>query len=134
MSEPRPISPADRTTAPFWDATTQRRLVIQRCDACDAYQHYPRSFCIACEANDPPFVEASGRASIVSFSIVHRAPHPAFEAPYAVALVRLDEGPTLLTNIVTGDLDAIRCDQRVTLIWEELPDGRALPLFTPEGT
>lgn len=134
MSEPRPISPHDRTTAPFWDASRERRFVIQRCDACDAYQHYPRSFCISCEANDPPFVEASGRATIVSYSIVHRAPHPAFTAPYAIALVRLDEGPVLLTNIVTDDLDALRCEQRVTLTWEPLPDGRELPLFTPEGT
>lgn len=134
MSEPRPIAAPDTTTSPFWEATTQRRLVIQRCDACDATQCYPRSFCIACEANEPPFVEASGHATIVSFSVVHRAPHPAFAAPYAVALVRLDEGPVLLTNIVTDDLDALACDQRVQLDWEPLPDGRALPIFIPGRT
>lgn len=134
MSEPRPISPPDQTTAAFWDATRDRRLVVQRCTRCGHVQHYPRSFCTGCGVADPATIEASGAATIVSFTIVHRAPHPAFTPPYVVALVRLDEGPVLLTNLVTDDLDALACEQPVHLTWEALPDGRHLPLFTPGRT
>ena len=63
---------------------------------------------------------------------MHRAPGPAAPAaPYAVALVRLAEGPVVLTNVVAADLEALVCDAPVTLAWEPLADGRSLPVFAP---
>lgn len=133
MSEPRPIAPADSVTAPWWDATREGRLLVQRCDACGHTQHYPRNICTACGTLDPGYAEASGRGTIWSFTVVHRAPHPAFTPPYVVALVRLAEGPVLLANVVGAEPGALRCDMPVTLCWEDLPDGRKLPMFTPGG-
>lgn len=133
MNEPRPISPPDRATAPFWDATREHRLVIQRCGRCDHVQHYPRLHCTSCGAPDPEPFEVSGHGTIWSYTVVYRAPGLAFNAPYIVALVRLEEGPVLMTNIVACSIDEVRCDQRVIVTWEDLPDGRALPLFTPIG-
>jgi hypothetical protein len=123
----RPISPADAMTAPWWEATKQRRFLLQRCDACGHHQHYPRSICTSCHARDLPYVDASGRGTIYSFSEVHRAPDPAFEPPYLVALVRLEEGPVVMGNVIGGG--EVACDAAVVLDWEALPDGRMLPQF-----
>lgn len=133
MSEPRPVAPPDKITESWWNGTRERRLLIQRCAACEHVQHYPRSTCTACGSTSLSDVEASGRGAVYSFTVVHRAPHPAFEPPYVVALVRLDEGPLLMSNIAGSPPEDLRCDMPVTLVWEDLPDGRRLPLFAPTG-
>jgi hypothetical protein len=131
MSEPRPVPEPDETSAPWWRATREGRLTLQKCGSCGQIQHYPRSICTACGGSSLEFVPASGRGTVYSHSTVHRSPHPAFEPPYVVALVRLDEGPVLLTNIVGCDPSDVRCDQQVRVEWEPLSDGRMLPMFTP---
>ncbi|HVL80562.1 MAG TPA: Zn-ribbon domain-containing OB-fold protein [Actinomycetota bacterium] len=130
MSEPRPIAPPDALTAPWWEATSEERLLVQRCGSCGNAQHYPRSLCTKCWSADLAYVESPGEGEVYSYTVVHRSPHPAFAAPYTVALVRLDEGPVILTNIVGGE---VGCGSRVRVVWEDLSDGRKLPLFTPVG-
>jgi uncharacterized OB-fold protein len=128
----RPVAAADGVTEPWWDATRSRRLVVQRCDACGHHQHYPRALCTACSSTSLSFVEARGTGSVYSYTVVHRSPHPAFTPPYVVALVRLDEGPVLLTNITGCAPEDVRCDMRVRVAWEPpLEDGRRVPVFTP---
>ena len=125
----KPVAAPDNVTQQWWDATRERRLLVQYCDACGHAQLYPRSSCTACYAATLSWIEASGRGTVYSHTTVHRAPHPAFEAPYVVALVRLEEGPIVMGNIA-GE---VRCDQPVTAVWEDLPDGRNLLQFTPTG-
>lgn len=120
----------DADTAPWWDATRERRLLVQRCKACGLAQHPPRALCTRC-GGEPVLVDASGHGRVWSFSVVRRPPSQAFVAPYAVALVRLAEDPVLLSRVVGCPLAAIRCDEPVTVAWEPLPDGRHLPVFTP---
>lgn len=118
-------------TRAWWDATREQTLMVQRCASGHA-QLYPRSLCVTCGSTDLALEPVAGNATIWSFSIVQRSPAPeVFPAPYAVALVRLAEGPVLTTNIVTDNLDELACDRPVGLVWEALPDGRHLPLFTP---
>jgi uncharacterized protein len=130
------LPPVDATTAPWWDATRERRLLIQSCIACGHLQHYPRALCTGCGGTELGWVEAAGTGTVDSFSVVHRA-LPGFEAPYVVARVRLTEGVVLLSNVVaptddaTLDHEALRCDQPVRLRWRPLSDGRALPVFAP---
>lgn len=124
----RPVAPADGSTRAWWDATREHRLLIQRCGGCASRQFYPRPTCTTCGHDGFIYDEASGAGTIYSFTVVHRAPHEAFTAPYVVALVRLAEGSVLLTN-VTGEP---RCDAPVRLTWVDLPDGRALPTFQTE--
>lgn len=119
----------DEVTAPWWAATRERRLLVQRCRDCGAYQHYPRALCTACASTDLEFVPASGRGTVYSHTTVHRAPDPEFPAPYVVALVRLDEGPVLMTNL----LDDAGCDEPVVVEWRPLDDGRHLPVFRKGG-
>jgi uncharacterized OB-fold protein len=132
MSEPRPIAPADHSTEAWWEATREGRFLVQRCETCGHRQHYPRNICTACGGMALTYDEATGRATIYSHTTVRRAPHPAFTPPYVVALVRLEEGPVVLSNIVGVDPGALRCDMPLRLVWEDLPDGRKLPLFTGE--
>ena len=127
----RPVAAPDNVTAGWWAATSERRLTVQRCRACGGAQLYPRPLCTSCGGTDLELVGATGRGTVHSMTVVHRAPHPAFTPPYVVALVRLDEGPTMMTNVVGCDPAAVHIDQRVEVTWHDLDDGRRLPLFTP---
>jgi uncharacterized OB-fold protein len=118
-------------TEPWWAATRECRLLVQRCRACGRFQHYPRYLCVHCSSTDLEFVDASGSGRVYSFTVVHRAPSTAFKTPYVVALVRLAEGPLLLTNIVGPAPGEVRCDMAVTVAWTPLSDGRNLPVFKP---
>lgn len=128
----RPDPPVTPDTQAWWDATREQRLTVQRCRACGHRQLYPRIVCTACSGQNLELVDSTGRGRVYSFSVVHRSPDPErFRPPYAVGLVRLDEGPVLTTNLLADPLESLECDQPVTVVWEPLPDGRHLPLFTP---
>ena len=131
MAEVQPLPEVTPDTEQWWDATRERRLVIQRCRQHGHLQHYPRSLCTRCGSTDLDFVDASGRGTIYSHTTVHRAPSPDVRVPYVVALVRLDEGPVLLTNIIDCPPEDLRCDMPVEVSWRELSDGRNLPVFRP---
>lgn len=122
----KPVAPPDNVTQPWWDATRDGKLLVQRCRSCGHAQLYPRSSCTSCYGTDLTWQPASGRGVIYSHTMVHRAPHPAFTPPYVVALIRLEEGPMVMAN-VDGD---VRCDQPVRAMWEDLEDGRKLLQFT----
>jgi uncharacterized OB-fold protein len=126
----QPSAP-DEVTAPWWDATREHRLILQCC-ACGTVQHPPRALCTGCgSTSELGWREVSGRATVDSLTTVMRAPAAGFEPPYVVARVRLAEGPVLLTNIA-GSTPAI--GDQVRLVWRDLADGRALPIFTQEET
>lgn len=131
MSGLRSLAEPSPEWAEWWDATRERRLLIQRCTGCGNHQHYPRPLCTKCGSADLAWDEAAGSAVVYSCTTVHRAPVPVPATPYVVALVRLAEGPVLLTNIVGCDPDDVRCDLPVMLTWEAVEDGRNVPLFRP---
>lgn len=119
----------DEVTQPWWDATRDCRLLLQKCDRCEHIQHYPRAMCVMCSSFDVSWVPSQGRGIVDSFTVVHRAPHPDLETPYVIARIRLDEGPTILSRIVSADESQLSCDARVSLEWMDIPDGYKLPVF-----
>jgi uncharacterized OB-fold protein len=127
------LPPVDPLTAPWWDATREHRLLLQRCSGCGALQHHPRTVCTGCGATEGlGWVDASGIGRLDCATEVHRAPAPGVEVPYVVARVRLAEGPLLLTHLVgTAPQDAYDVDLEVG--WRPLPDGRNLPVFHVRG-
>jgi hypothetical protein len=127
------VAPPDRDTLGWWDATRERKLVLQTCGACRSTQHYPRAVCIACGSPELAWSGTPGEGTVESFTVVHRSPMPALKPPYAVALVRLVKGPVLLTNIVNCAPEDLRIGLRVAVAWRPLPDGRHLPVFEPTG-
>lgn len=136
MKHPAPRT--GRDASPLWQFARERRLSVPRCPKCHSFQWPPRSRCPKCLA-DTVWQDVSGRGEIVSFSVVHRAVNPdlADEVPYTVAIVELDEGVRLLTNIVCDDPDRLRCGRRVEVRFEATADPEMwVPVFSPvrEGT
>jgi uncharacterized OB-fold protein len=117
----------DALTRPFWAAASERRLVMQCCAACDRFQFYPRPFCLACGSDRLEWREVAGSGTVYAATTVHLRYDPAFEPPYTVAIVELDAGPRLLTQLVG---DAAGIGERVTLAWHERPGLPPLPFFS----
>jgi uncharacterized OB-fold protein len=113
-------------TQPFWDAAAQGKLMVGHCDACGAPHFYPRAICPFCFSDKTGLKQASGQGTIYSYSVMRRAP-----VPYAIAYVTLAEGPTMMTNIVDCDLDAIKIGQKVRLVFKPSDGGPPVPMFTP---
>ena len=116
---------------PFWQATAEGRLTLQRCSACDAVVWWPRSLCPECSSFDLTWFEATGNGTVYSYTVVERAPGSwGRSAPYVLAYVELDEGPRLMTNLVDCDPEAVAIDAAVQVIWHDTGEGNALPRFT----
>jgi uncharacterized OB-fold protein len=113
-------------TKPFWDAAARGVLLVKRCAACGEAHHYPRALCPFCFSAETRWEEASGKGKIYSYSVMRRTAEP-----YAIAYVTLAEGPTMLTNIVDCDLDAIRIGQAVRVVFKPSEGGPPVPMFAP---
>ncbi|MBX3566511.1 MAG: OB-fold domain-containing protein [Rhizobiaceae bacterium] len=120
------LGAADPTTEPFWQACAEHRLTVQRCTACGNSQLYPRPFCLACESDALGWVEASGGGIIYSLTTVRLPVIDELKPPYYLALVDLDEGPRLLTNIVS---DKASIGDRVGVEWRARDGLPPLPVF-----
>ena len=120
-------------TKPFWDGCKKHELHIQECLECESHQFYPRLYCMRCMSDRVHWVRASGRATIVSFTVVHRPVTKAFEAdvPYVVALVKLEEGPQLMTNIVGCDPQEVHIEMQVSTAFEDWSDEISVLKFKP---
>jgi hypothetical protein len=131
--EPRPVPETTAFAAPFWAAAREHRLVLQHCPRCDRVQHFPRAWCTNCLNDVMEYVDASGSGTVYSFTVVRRTPNPAFTGrlPYVLALVDLDEGVRIYTNIVGCDPDDVRVGQRVRASFEDIDDEHSVVLFTP---
>ena len=121
-----PAPEANPETRPFWEAAADGRLLIGKCRSCGKPHYYPRASCPLCGSDATELVQASGRGAVYSYSVMRRVP-----VQYALAYVTLDEGVTMMTNIVDCDLDAIRIGQRVRLVFKPSEGGPPVPMFTP---
>lgn len=118
-------------SAPFWEGCRQGELRVQHCPGCGHHQFYPRPHCLDCGRADPHWVVSGGRGVVTTYTRVHVPLDEtwAAEAPYWLALVRLDEGPTLMTNLV--DTDEAHVGMPVAVQFRTRRDGTTLPVFAP---
>jgi hypothetical protein len=121
---PAPI--ANPETAAFWQAAEAGKLLLKRCRACGKPHWYPRAHCPFCFSAETEWREGQGTGTIYSYSIMRRA-----AVPYAVAYVTLDEGVTMLTNIVNCDFDRLRIGQNVRVVFHPSDGGPPVPMFAP---
>ena len=130
---PRPLPVPTQATQPFWDATAQQKLLVQRCGDCQHRQSIPRLFCTRCLSDNIQWDASPGLGHIYTFTVNHRAanPHMADKVPYVVAVVQLDEGTRLMANIVNVAPDAVRIGDRVQVRFLPLTDTLSLPQFEP---
>ena len=119
-------------TQHFWDGTRSGELRLQRCEDCSRVYFPPRPFCPACASRKVSVFAASGRGVLWSYVIHHRNV-PGFTPPYAIAVVQLEEGPRMMTNIVDCPQtpEALVLDMPLEVAFEKLDDDITLPLFRP---
>jgi uncharacterized protein len=120
-----PTPMMNEETVPFWDATADGKLLLKRCNDCTEFHWYPRSKCPFCHSGNTSWVESAGTGVVYSFSVMRRA-----QPPYAFVYVTLDEGVTVISNLVDCDFDAIAIGQRVKVKFEDTGEGCAVPYFT----
>ena len=132
IDKPLPAVPEDG--APYWAAAREGRLELQRCAKCKHWRFPPSVVCPKCLAFEHEWAPVSGRATIYSFIVVHRPQHPGFakDAPYNVALVELEEGPRMHTNIVECANEDLKIGMPVEVVFEKVDDEITLPKFRPQ--
>ena len=118
--------------ARLWDSCLQRAMELQRCSSCRAFRYYPAPICPECASLDFDWERITGRGTVYSFTWVYRAA-PGFErdVPYAYALVQLEEGPVMATNIVNVGEDELAIGMPVTIHYRDVTPEFTLPLFEP---
>lgn len=130
----------DAFTRPYWEAAAEGRLLLRRCAACGRAHHYPREFCPYCWSEEVDWEQASGRAVLYTWSVVHGNDLPPFRdrLPYVAAVVDLAEGPRMMTALVDCDPLTLRAGQALHVTFATVePEGRdgdapvAVPVFRP---
>jgi uncharacterized OB-fold protein len=134
MSEyAKPLPGPSPVSEPFWEALRVGELRIQRCEDCGKHVFYPRTVCKHCLSDKLSWVTASGRGTLYSYTVVRRAMNPAFQAdvPYVYAVVELEEGPRVTTNVVNCTLDLLRVDMPVKAVYDSVTPEATLLKFEP---
>lgn len=130
----RPVIPvANLDTQPFWDGCLRGELLLQRCAACQTYRHPPSPVCSHCLSDAHEWVPSSGRGTVYSFVVVRETRARGWDemVPYVVAVVALEEGPRMLTNLIDVAPEAVTMEMPVEVAFEELDGTTKLPLFRP---
>lgn len=125
----------DRDTQAFWDGANEHRLLVKHCKTCGRNHHYPRPFCPFCWSDDVDWLEASGRATLYTWSVVYVNDLPPFHerVPYVAALVDLEEGPRMMSNVVDCEFDELEAGMPLEVVFERVSDDPlvTLPRFRP---
>jgi uncharacterized OB-fold protein len=126
-----PLPQPTQLSQPHWDGCREGKLMVQRCSQCKAYVFIPQPRCTNCQANELLWVESSGRGKVYSYSVVHRAPRPQFEIPFAVAIIELEEGWHMLSNVLECPMDDVKVDLPVEVRFKKMTEEITLPYFIP---
>jgi uncharacterized OB-fold protein len=129
----KPLPEADPVSLPYWDSLKAHALQLQRCGGCGRFIFYPRGICPHCFSTELSWERVAGRGTIHSYTIIHRHWQPGFaaEVPYVVALVELDEGLRLVSNLldVAPDPTQIAIGAPVELVYDDVTPEVTLPKF-----
>ena len=133
---PVPAKPQPRITpwaAPLWEGCAQGKLTLPYCDKCEACFYYPRRWCPQCFNQDLSWQEVSGKGKVYSFSVIHQAPMASYQGdvPYVLAVIELQEGPRMMTNVVNCRVEDVSVEMPVEVTFEERGD-MTIPQFQPQ--
>ena len=126
-----PLPQPSIETQPFWAAVQERRLLMPKCDRCGTYRFPPSLECRVCGSQDYTWSPVSGRGTVFSFVVYRRAWRAAFRdrLPYVVAVIQLEEGPRIVSNVVGTPVEEVECEMPVAVVFEEVRDGYLIPKF-----
>ena len=130
----KPLPTPSNVSQPFWDAAKEHRLVFQRCRLCGTSVFYPRDTCPGPKCfgvGTLDWVESSGKGRVYSFTILYQPAHPSFadDVPYVLAIIEMDEGWRMDSNVINIDPTAVRIGMRVEVAWEDVTPEFTLPKF-----
>ena len=131
MKKPLPIP--TKWSQPFWDAAKQHKLVLKKCGKCGFIDHPPYLYCTSCHADEHEWIEASGKATLAAYAInVFGVPFPFWDdLPYVVALIDLQEGPRMISNIVECDHDKLENGMKLEVLFDDVSGEISLPKWRP---
>ncbi|HKZ79874.1 MAG TPA: Zn-ribbon domain-containing OB-fold protein [Pyrinomonadaceae bacterium] len=133
MDTQRPLPKPDQDSVAYWEAARRHELLLQQCSACNKFRFYPRCICPYCFSDKFEWRQAAGRGTVYSFTIIHRAPFPAFrdKVPYVLALIELTEGVRMMTNILECEPNMVEIGMPVEVTFEDVTEEVTLPQFRP---
>ncbi len=131
MTKPVPQLNADNR--PFWEGCREHRLKIPKCSSCGYLRWPPAFLCPKCLSAENEWINACGTGRVYTYAVYHIAPYPAFKEslPYVVAMVTLEEGPRMMTNIIDCDPAGIYCEMPVEVSWDDITEEISIPRFRP---
>jgi uncharacterized OB-fold protein len=132
MMSPDKFPVPDALSRPYWDAARERKLMIQRCPVTGKFQWYPRAHSLYAHGATPEWVQASGRAVLFSYSVIHRGDGTT-PTPYTCAVVQLEEGVLFTATLKGIDEAGVRIGMALEVDFEQVSDELVLPFFKPAG-
>ncbi|MCY4487456.1 MAG: Zn-ribbon domain-containing OB-fold protein [Deltaproteobacteria bacterium] len=129
----KPIPTPSEDSQVYWEATKNHEMKLQQCRRCGAFRFPPGEVCPECTSDEYDWTPVSGKGRVFSFVIYHRAYQRGFadELPYVVAVIELDEGARMLSNVTGCKPEEVRCDMPVEVVYEDITDEVTLPKFRP---
>ncbi len=131
----KPVPSPQGESDHYWQKAKEGELWLRKCNACGNAYFYPRDISPCCFSRDTTWIQAIGKATLFTYGIVERAPHPGFveDVPFVTAIVELEEGPTMPTNIVIDDPtpEKLQVGMALEVVFEDISDTIALPKFKP---
>ncbi|MCR4400151.1 MAG: Zn-ribbon domain-containing OB-fold protein [Syntrophomonadaceae bacterium] len=133
MKTERPLPQPSPVSRVFWEKAAQGELWLQKCQHCQRFIFYPRAVCPGCLGEELEWQPVSGRGRVYSFTVVHRTDLPGFadELPYVYAIIELEEGPRMISNVTGCPVDQVSIGMPVQVSFEEVAEGIRLPRFRP---
>ena len=129
----KPLPTIEPETEEFWKAAKRHELFLQRCNACEEVIHFPRVMCYRCLSEDLGWIKSTGLGSVYSFTIIHQVAHLGFESevPYVYAIIDLDDGARMISNVVNIDPSAVEVGMRVQVTFDDVTSEISIPKFEP---
>ncbi len=129
----KPLPIADMDSKEFWDGCRRHELLLQRCKQCKGYHYPPAPVCPSCFSTDVVWEKVSGKGEVYTFIIVRRALNPDWEpeVPYVVAVIELNEGVRMMSNIVGCRPEDVKIGMKVEVTFEDVTENATLPKFKP---
>jgi uncharacterized OB-fold protein len=133
ISKPIPTVTSDMKE--FFEGARRGKLMVQKCADCGALRFPAYELCSNCYSSRATWVPVRGRGEVYSFNIMHQVYHPGFaaEVPYAVVVVKLEEGPKIISNLIGIKPHEIKCGMPVEVVFEKAGDEIMLPKFRPRA-
>lgn len=127
----KPLPLPTQDTREYWEGCRRHELLIQRCRECGVFRFYPRPMCPDCNSLECEWVKAGGKGRVYSWTVAVRQFHPAFEVPYVIAIVELEEGVRMTTNVINCKPEELYVGMPVEVVFEDVTEETTIPKFVP---